>query len=85
MVQISFTHFFSDERQRHRNSVCTILATAVGLVEFLICADYDAKISIWEITEKRQTHSAVDSQIYTQIRTVIDNSENDFENPTVIF
>ncbi len=63
-----------DERQRHRNSVSAVAKAFSNGVEFLICSDYDAKITVWEISEKKTAHSSVETQIYSQIRGVIQNN-----------
>lgn len=44
------------EHQRHKNTISCIHGCIWKDVEFLICGSYDGRVSVWEISEKKQTN-----------------------------
>lgn len=82
-----------DENYKHSNSISCIQGIIWKDSEFLICGSrsshflillvgYDGRISLWEISEKRSTsqNSMLSSTIFPQMRQVIDNKKNPYEN-----
>jgi WD40 repeat protein len=64
------------ESQKHKNTISCIHACMWKEVEFLICGSYDGRLSVWEISEKKQsTNDQMNSTIQPQLRHVIENFE----------
>jgi len=51
------------ESKRHKNTISCIHGCIWKDVEFLICGSYDGRISVWEISEKKQTGDTINSTI----------------------
>ena len=66
-----------DDKNKHMNSISSILGVLHNESEFLICGSYDGKVSIWEISEKRSSaqNSMLSSTIFPQLKSVIDNTK----------
>lgn len=45
------------ESKRHKNTISCIHGCIWKDVEFLICGSYDGRVSVWEISEKKQSGS----------------------------
>lgn len=48
----------SSQNLKHKSAVCAITSCIFEDKEFLLCGDYDGKVSIWEITELKASLNA---------------------------
>jgi WD40 repeat protein len=63
----------SDESKKHTNTIACIHGAIWKECEFLLCGDYDGKVSIWEISEKKGAGAnSSGSTIFPQMRHMID-------------
>ena len=61
-----------DSKSKHSNSIGSLVSFIYNDVEFLGCADYNGRISIWQAEEKKSTLGG-ESQISVYLRQSIDN------------
>ena len=63
------------ESKRHKNTISCIHGCIWKDVEFLICGSYDGRVSVWEISEKKQSGSgeSMNPTIQPQLRHIIEN------------
>ena len=73
------------ESQKHREAISCIHGCEWNDSEYLICGDYQGRLTIWEISEKSTGGSdGQNATIFPQLRHMIENWKNEKEiDPTV--
>ena len=62
-----------NESQKHRNTISCVHGCIWKEMEYLLCGSYDGRLSIWEISEKKQSDSEMNGTIQPQLRHLIEN------------